>query len=68
MLLRRLETRVSGYHRKIYMTNAQLRAAKAGYVLLEICVRVSGAIREERGFALGSMESLARESITRAKT
>jgi hypothetical protein len=68
MLLRKLDARVSGYHRKRYMTNAQLRLANAGQALLVIWARASGEMREERGCMLGSTESLARESITRAKT
>lgn len=36
MLLLRLEIRVSGYQRKMYMTKAQLRLAKTGHALLVI--------------------------------
>lgn len=36
MLLLRLDMRVSGYQRKIYMTRAQLRLAKAGHAWLVI--------------------------------
>lgn len=50
------------------MTKAQLRLAKTGYALFEILVRDSAGMREDRGFVLGSMDSSARESITRAKT
>lgn len=68
MLLRKLDARVSGYHRKRYMTNAQLRLAKAGQALLVIVARASGVMREESGCMSGWTESFARESITRAKT
>jgi len=68
MLLRRLDARVSGYQRKMYMTKAQVMLAKTGHALFVIWVRDSGVIREERGCMLGWMASLARESITRAKT
>lgn len=68
MLLRRLDARVSGYQRKMYMTNAQVRLAKAGQAWSVIWARDSGVMREEKGFMLGWMASLASESITRAKT
>lgn len=45
MLLLRLETRVSGYQRKMYMTKAQLRLAKTGHALFLIWARDSGVIR-----------------------
>lgn len=68
MLLRRLDARVSGYQRKMYMTEAQVILAKTGQALSVIFVRASGVIRDESGCMLGWMASLARESITRAKT
>lgn len=68
MLLRRLDTRVSGYQRKMYMTKAQVKLAKTGQALSVIEARASGVMREERGCMLGWMASLARESMTRAKT
>jgi hypothetical protein len=68
ILLRRLEARVSGYQRKIYMTDAQVILAKTGQALSVIFVRASGVMREESGCMLGWMASFPRESITRAKT
>jgi hypothetical protein len=68
ILLRKLEAKVSGYHRKIYMTKAQVILANTGQALSVILVRASGVMREERGCMLGWIASLARESITRAKT
>ena len=49
MLLRRLDTRVSGYQRKMYMTNAQVKLAKAGQALSVMVARASGVMRDERG-------------------
>lgn len=68
MLLRRLDTSVSGYHRNRYMTNAQLKLANTGKALFVIDSRASGVIRDERGCMPGWTESLASESTTRAKT
>ena len=68
MLLRRLDISVSGYQRKMYMTNAQLRLAKTGHAFFWISDRDSGVMREEKGCMPGSTESLAMARTTRAKT
>lgn len=68
MLLRRLDMRVSGYQRKIYMTKAQLREANTGQALFSICVRDSGVMREEKGCILGWTASLPAARTTRANT
>ena len=73
MLLRKLGWMVSGYHLKIYITNAQLRLAKTGHALALIFVRVSSdnmcaGMSNVAAWGLGSMEIFARASMTRAKT
>lgn len=68
MLLRRLDTMVSGYQRKIYMTKAQERLAKAGHAFSDSLDRASGVIKDERGCMLGWIASFARARTTRAKT
>lgn len=42
MLLLKLGWMVSGYHRKIYMTKAQLRLAKTGHALFWMVEMVEG--------------------------
>ena len=76
ILLLKLVWIVSGYHLKRYMTKAQLRLAKTVHALSLIFCRVVGlrrsamgdGVREEGEEEDGWMESLARDSITRAKT
>ena len=68
MLFLRLETTVSGYQRKRYMTNAQLKLANTGHALSEILARASLETIPDSGSIPGAIESLARDSITRAKT
>jgi len=50
------------------MTKAQLKLAKKGHAFALMRVRPAGVISEDRGFALGSIDSFASASITRAKT
>lgn len=68
MLLFRLDTRLSGCQRNIYMTSAQERLAKTGQAFSDIFDRTSGVIRDERGCMSGWIASLARARATRAKT
>jgi hypothetical protein len=79
MLLLKLGCMVSGYHRKMYMTSAQLILAKTGQAPACIFSRAEGerkgcvggegeeVIKGEERFWRGCMDSLARASITRAK-
>jgi hypothetical protein len=82
ILLLKLGWMVSGYHRKMYMTSAQLILAKTGQAPAWIFCRAEAerkgwvgrdgavvVVKGEDGRVLrGWMESLARASMTRAKT
>jgi hypothetical protein len=68
ILLFKLRWIDSGCQRKIYMTKAQLKLAKKGHAFALMCARAVGVISEDRGFTLGSIDSFASASITRAKT
>lgn len=76
MLLLKLGWMLSGCHLKMYITNAQLRLAKTGQAFCWIFSFVAGDSRWVHNVGVGvvlvmlggSMLSLARASITRAKT
>ena len=76
ILLLKLGWMVSGCHLKMYMTKAQLRLAKIGQALFSILDFHSGDNLWVNNVGVGvelvalgcSMLSLARASITRAKT
>lgn len=67
MLLRKLDWIAAGCQRNMYMTNAQLRLAKAGHALAYILSLASGVIRCDSLCVPGSTDIFAIASITRAK-
>lgn len=74
MLLLKLGCMLSGCHRKMNMTKAQLRLAKTGHALALIFSRISGERSCVGRTGIGiegdgvEMERRARASMTRAKT
>jgi len=76
ILLRKLGCMLSGCHRKINITNAQLKLAKTGHAWCRIAALVSGdnlcvnkvGIGVVLVLLMGSMLSRASANITRAKT